>query len=54
MLEGGIRGAFQNVMINIDDIDDQQFCSQVLEEAEAIVAHAEDACAEVFELSTHR
>jgi glutamate formiminotransferase/formiminotetrahydrofolate cyclodeaminase len=51
MLQSGIWGAFQNVMINLEDIDDDHFCQKVHWEAEAIVARAEQKCKNVLELS---
>ncbi len=47
-LEVGIWGAYQNVLINMVDIEDAQFKEKILEEAEQLVARAESKCREVL------
>jgi glutamate formiminotransferase/formiminotetrahydrofolate cyclodeaminase len=47
-LETGIWGAYQNVMINMQDITDAAFKARITEEAEAILRRATDKCAEVL------
>ena len=47
-LETGIWGAYQNVLINMVDIEDEEYRQQTLAEAEAILARASKRCAEVL------
>ena len=47
-LETGIWGAYQNVLINLDDIKNQEFKDATLKEAGAINQRATDKCAEVL------
>ncbi|MCG8565733.1 MAG: glutamate formimidoyltransferase [Desulfobacterales bacterium] len=47
-LESGIWGAYQNVLINMGDIEDEAFKAEVLAQAEAMDARAKEKCAEVF------
>ncbi|HKJ64568.1 MAG TPA: glutamate formimidoyltransferase [Desulfopila sp.] len=47
-LETGIWGAYQNVLINMVDIDDDDFRQTTLDEAQRIVARAEEKCREVL------
>ncbi len=47
-LETGIWGAYQNVLINMKDIEDESFRKTILAEAEQIVARAEEKCREVL------
>ena len=49
-LEAGIWGAYQNVLINMADITDNVFRSEVLDEASAIISRAEDYCREVLQI----
>jgi glutamate formiminotransferase/formiminotetrahydrofolate cyclodeaminase len=49
-LETGIWGAYQNVLINMVDIDDDAFRSEILDEASAIMGRAEDNCREVLNI----
>ena len=49
-LEAGIWGAYQNVLINMVDIDDGAFRSEILDEAAAIMNRAEDNCREVLKI----
>jgi len=48
-LETGIWGAYQNVLINMRDIEDDTFRKEVLGEASAIMNRAEDNCRKVLE-----
>ena len=50
MLQSGIWGAYQNVMINLADIDDDRFCQEVRQESEAMLARADRRYAQVLEL----
>jgi glutamate formiminotransferase/formiminotetrahydrofolate cyclodeaminase len=47
-LETGIWGAYQNVLINLEGIKDQQYKSEILAEAEVLMARAETKCKEVL------
>ena len=47
-LETGIWGAYQNVLINLEDIKDQEFKDATLKEAGAIDQRTRDKCAEVL------
>lgn len=47
-LETGIWGAYQNVLINLRDIEDKDFNKEILEEAETLVKRAAESCAEVL------
>ena len=49
-LETGIWGAYQNVLINLTDIEDDIYKQQVTAEAETLVARAEEKCAEVLRI----
>ena len=49
-LEAGIWGAYQNVLINMVDIDDDAFREEVLKEASTIMSRAEDNCMKVLEI----
>lgn len=49
-LETGIWGAYQNVLINMADIQDAVYREEVLGEAEKIVARAALKCDEVLEI----
>jgi glutamate formiminotransferase/formiminotetrahydrofolate cyclodeaminase len=53
-LEAGIWGAWQNVLINMNDIEDESFKTKVLEEAEHISQRARDNCAETLSLLDQR
>jgi glutamate formiminotransferase/formiminotetrahydrofolate cyclodeaminase len=49
-LEVGIWGAYQNVLINMVDIQDIAYKEEVLEEAEEITVRAGKKCAEVIQI----
>ncbi len=49
-LEAGIWGAYQNVLINMEDITDNVFRSEVLDETSAIMSRAEGNCREVLKI----
>ncbi len=49
MLETGIWGAWQNVLINLEGIRDEQFKKKTTAEAEAIGRRAEERVAEILE-----
>jgi glutamate formiminotransferase/formiminotetrahydrofolate cyclodeaminase len=49
-LETGIWGAYQNVLINMVDIQDAAYKEEVLQEAEDIVVRAGKKCAEVIQI----
>jgi len=53
-LEVGIWGAYQNVMINMTGIEDEQFVKNVTNEAEKIKNHAEQACKNILQLLNDR
>jgi glutamate formiminotransferase/formiminotetrahydrofolate cyclodeaminase len=53
-LETGIWGAWQNVLINMADIEDKKFKDEVLEEAKAIAQRAKDCCDQVLEILEQR
>ncbi len=47
-LETGIWGAWQNVLINLRSIDDNEFTGEIREEADAITARAAKKCTEIL------
>ena len=47
-LETGIWGAYQNVLINMGDVEDEAYKAEILKEAEAIDKRAKEKCAEVL------
>ena len=49
-LETGIWGAYQNVLINMDGIDDDSFKTSILSEAEIIMSTAQEKCAQVLRI----
>lgn len=49
-LETGIWGAYQNVRINLDQIENQDFRGQTLDQAQAMSERARAKCAEVLEI----
>ena len=49
-LETGIWGAFQNVMINLKDIEDKAYKTKIIQEAEAIQQRSEEKCREVISI----
>ncbi len=53
-LETGIWGAYQNVRINAAGITDQDFKSEILREAQAVMARATKKCAEVLNILEKR
>jgi glutamate formiminotransferase/formiminotetrahydrofolate cyclodeaminase len=46
-LETGIWGAYQNVLINLEGIKDQEFKQQILAEADVLISRAKNQCAEI-------
>lgn len=52
-LETGIWGAYQNVLINMMDIEDQIYRTKILSEVEKIAARAKQKCAEVLDILDH-
>jgi glutamate formiminotransferase / formiminotetrahydrofolate cyclodeaminase len=48
-LETGIWGAYKNVLINIPDIEDDGFKSEITKEAESILHRAGEKCKEVLD-----
>jgi len=53
-LETGIWGAWQNVLINMADIEDKAFKKAAQEEAETIANRAGDVCRQVLEILSKR
>jgi len=53
-LETGIWGAWQNVLINIADIDDETYKTEILKEAETIYQRAEKNCANILDILDKR
>ncbi len=53
-LETGIWGAYKNVLINMPTIQDADFKSKILGEAEGMVKRAEEKCKEVLSLLDNR
>ncbi len=49
-LETGIWGAYQNVLINMVDIEDEAFKDVTLQEAEALINRAREKCKEVLSI----
>lgn len=49
-LETGIWGAYQNVLINMVDLEDEAFKAETLIEADAIKKHSREKCAEVLSI----
>lgn len=49
-LKTGIWGAWQNVLINVPDIEDEAWKKEVLDEAQKIMDEAKRRCAEILEL----
>lgn len=49
-LKTGIWGAWQNVLINTPDIEDEPWKKEILQEAEAISATAEKRCEEILRI----
>lgn len=49
-LEAGIWGAYQNVLINMADIEDNSFKETTLNEAEEIMGQTQERCAKVLSL----
>lgn len=49
-LETGIWGAYQNVLINMEGIEDKEYESEIMAEAENIVLRAKKKCAEILEI----
>ncbi len=49
-LETGIWGAFQNVMINIEDIKDNEYKTNVIQEASTIEKRSKEKCMEVISI----
>lgn len=53
-LEVGIWGAFRNVLINLPNIEDENFKNKILNEAEEIVIFAKSQCNEVLNIIENR
>ena len=53
-LETGIWGAWQNVLINMADIEDESFKAEILAEAEQMAQRARDNCAKVLDILEKR
>ncbi len=53
-LETGIWGAWQNILINMTDIEDDSFKTEILKEAEQISQKARDNCAAVLDILEQR
>lgn len=53
-LEAGIWGAYKNVMINMDDIDDQTYKTKVTAHAQKICKKAQDKYQEVIDILQQR
>ncbi|QTA79349.1 Formimidoyltetrahydrofolate cyclodeaminase [Desulfonema limicola] len=49
-LETGIWGAYQNILINMKDIKDQDYKAGILEQAESLAKRAGEKCTEILEL----
>ncbi len=49
-LKTGIWGAYQNVLINMIDIEDEIYKDEILMEAKEIMHHSEDKCSEVLSI----
>ncbi len=49
-LETGIWGAYQNVLINMVDVQDDAYKKEILGEAEIIATRAAQKCAEVLRI----
>jgi glutamate formiminotransferase/formiminotetrahydrofolate cyclodeaminase len=49
-LETGIWGAYQNVLINMDGIDDVSFKTSILSDAEIIMSTAQEKCGQVLRI----
>lgn len=48
--ENGYLGAYQNVLINMVDIDGESFKAETLKEAEAREKRAREKCSEVLDI----
>lgn len=53
-LETGIWGAYQNVLINLEDVTDQEFKAATLKEAQVMDQRAKEKCAEVLAILEER
>ncbi|MCP3892067.1 MAG: glutamate formimidoyltransferase [Desulfobulbaceae bacterium] len=53
-LNTGIWGAYQNVLINMVDIEDMVFKAETLKEAEEIIQHSHTRCSEVLSILDER
>ena len=53
-LETGIWGAYQNVLINIAGVEDEEFKVTITAEAEGMARRASEKCAEVLEILSGR
>jgi glutamate formiminotransferase/formiminotetrahydrofolate cyclodeaminase len=49
-LETGIWGAYQNILINMLDIEDEAFRTEIIKEADTLMARAKEKCAEVLSI----
>ncbi|KJR99694.1 MAG: formimidoyltetrahydrofolate cyclodeaminase [Desulfobulbaceae bacterium BRH_c16a] len=53
-LETGIWGAYQNVLINLNEINDIDYKKHIVVEAEQLVARAREKCAEILQILEER
>ncbi len=53
-LESGIWGAFQNVLINMKDIEDEKFKAEILQKADSMAARAREKCDLVLKIMASR
>lgn len=53
-LEVGIWGAYKNVMINMPDIEDEEYKKKTIAEAEDMVQRAKDKCDEILKILEDR
>ena len=51
MLESGIWGAYKNVLINLEEIEDEAFCGQMQHEADAMATRARQKLADVLKIT---
>lgn len=49
-LETGIWGAYQNVLINLEGIKDEEYKKDILAEADVLMARAKEQCAQVLQI----
>ena len=53
-LETGIWGAYQNVLINMRELEDERYKKEVLAEADLLLARAGEKCAEILAIIAKR